>query len=62
MIMLIKPEQTLFFNSPKEARRFLKCSQTEYECALDLGKTINGWAVDETIEPKKRRRRRKKND
>ena len=59
MIMLIKPEQTLFFDSPKDARHFLKCSQTEYECAMDLGKEIQGWGIDETIEPRKRRRRKK---
>lgn len=62
MIMLMKPERTLFFDTQKDARQFLKCSQYEYECALDLGKTVNGWCVDVTIEPRKRRRRTNKND
>ncbi|MDE5581809.1 MAG: hypothetical protein K2I95_10380 [Treponemataceae bacterium] len=57
--MLVREGETLFFDTPKEARRFLKCSQVEYECALDLGKSIDGWCVDETIG---RRKRRKKND
>lgn len=62
MIMLIKPKQTLFFDSPKDARHFLKCSQSQYEAALDLGKLLNGWCIDEVIAPRKRRRRTKKND
>lgn len=38
MTMLVREGETLFFDKPKDARRFLKCSQFEYECALDLGK------------------------
>lgn len=53
MIMLIKPKQTLFFDSPKDARHFLKCSQSQYEAALDLGKPLNGWCIDEVIAPRK---------
>ncbi len=60
MTMLVREGETLFFDKPKDARRFLKCSQTEYECALDLGKAIDGWCIDMTIEPKRRRRRTKK--
>ena len=59
MIMLIKLEKTLYFYTAKEARRFLKCSQYEYEAAMDLGKEIQGWCIDETIEPRKRRGRKK---
>lgn len=59
MTMLVREGKTLFFNTPKEARRFLKCSQVEYECALDLGKASDGWCVDETIG---QRKRGKKND
>lgn len=59
MTMLVREGETLFFDKPKDARRFLKCSQFEYECALDLGKVLNGWCVDETIV---RRKRGKKND
>lgn len=62
MIMLISSGQTLFFNNASEARKFLKISQVEYEAAFDLGKAINGWTIDETIEPIKRRGRKKEND
>ena len=62
MIMLIKPEQTLFFDSPKDARHYLKCSQSQYETALGLVKPLNGWCIDEVIAPIKRRRRTKKKD
>lgn len=60
MTMLVREGETLFFDTPSDARRFLKCSQYEYECALDLGKPVNGWCVDTTIEPRKRRRRTRK--
>lgn len=59
MIMLIKPKQTLFFDSPKDARHYLKCSQLQYEAALDLGKPLNGWCIDEVIAPRKTKKENK---
>ncbi len=50
MIMLQNATQTLYCDSESQARKFLNCKSNEFLAALDLGKTINGWSIDEVIE------------